>query len=69
MITQEVCGNKLGGLLTPELQFGVSILVDSMGRTMLRTRMKPGQVSFTKRANPDRLQGHIRLGCNYDLGL
>jgi len=36
----EVCSSKLAGLLTPEFQFGLSILVDSMGRTMLRTRTK-----------------------------
>jgi len=36
----EVCSNKLAALLTPEFQFGVSMLVDSMGRTMLRTRNK-----------------------------
>ncbi|CAE7330419.1 hypothetical protein AK812_SmicGene4882 [Symbiodinium microadriaticum] len=36
----DVCSNKLAALLTPEFQFGVSMLVDSMGRTMLRTRNK-----------------------------
>ncbi|CAE7824238.1 unnamed protein product [Symbiodinium sp. CCMP2592] len=36
----ELCGSKLGALLTPEFQFGVSMLVDAMGRTMLRTRTK-----------------------------
>jgi len=36
----ESCGSKLGALLTPEFQFGVSMLVDAMGRTMLRTRTK-----------------------------
>ncbi|CAE7363885.1 unnamed protein product [Symbiodinium sp. CCMP2592] len=36
----ELCGKKLGALLTPEFQFGVSMLIDSMGRTMLRTRTK-----------------------------
>ncbi|CAE7946537.1 unnamed protein product, partial [Symbiodinium sp. KB8] len=34
----ELCGKKLGALLTPEFQFGVSMLIDSMGR--LRTRTK-----------------------------
>ena len=30
----EVCSAKLAGLLTPEFQFGVSVLVDCMGRIL-----------------------------------